>query len=140
MMLPRGLKRGVWLELDQGDIDRLTAAAGVYQRAERPAGRSAPGRGGKQGPQGGRNYGNPAGSRGDAPAVRRGSMFGTPATKGKGGKGQGAGGGQPDPLKTSLGYIGQDALQRQREQGTGRGGPGGTRRRGGSGGGRAGGR
>ena len=137
MMLPRGLKRGVWLELDQGDIDRLTAAAGVYQRTERPAGRSAPGRGGKQGPQGGRNYGNPAGSRGDAPAVRRGSMFGTPATKGKG---QGAGGGQPDPLKTSLGYIGQDALQRQREQGAGRGGPSGARRRGGSGGGRSGGR
>lgn len=140
MMLPRGLKRGVWLELDQGDIDRLTAAAGVYQRTERPAGRSAPGRGSKLGPQGGRNYGNPAGSRGEAPAVRRGSMFGTPAPKGKGGKGQGAGGGQPDPLKTSLGYIGQDALQRQREQGTGRGGPSGGRRRGGSGGGRSGGR
>ncbi len=141
MMLPRGLKRGVWLELDQGDIDRLTAAAGVYQRTERPVGKATPGRGKKQGPQGGRNYGNPAGSRGEAPAVRRGSMFDTPASKGKGGKGQGAGGGQPDPLKTSLGYIGQDALQRQREQGTGRGGPSGGRRRGGSGGGgRSGGR
>ncbi|MGS5086840.1 pseudouridine synthase [Hydrogenophaga sp. A37] len=142
MMLPRGLKRGVWLELDQGDIDRLTVAAGVYQRPERPAGKATPGRGKKQGPQGGRNYGNPAGSRGDAPAVRRGSMFDTSASKGKGGKGQGAGGGQPDPLKTSLGYIGQDALQRQREQGAARGGPSGGRRRngGGGGGGRSGGR
>ncbi|MGM9426481.1 pseudouridine synthase [Hydrogenophaga sp. MI9] len=142
MMLPRGLKRGVWLELDQGDIDRLTAAAGVKPRAERPSGRAAPGRGSKQGPQGGRNYGNPAGSRGEAPSVRRGSMFGTPSTKGKGGKGSpGQAGGQPDPLKTSLGYIGQDALQRQREQGGGRGGPGGGRRGGGGGGrGRPGGR
>ena len=135
MMLPRGLKRGVWLELDQGDIDRLTAAAGVKPRAERPAGRATPGRGSKQGPQGGRNYGNPAGSRGDAPAVRRGSMFGTPAAKGKSGRAPGAGGGQPDPLKTSLGYIGQDALQRQREQGGGRGSSGGRRGGGGAGGG-----
>jgi 23S rRNA pseudouridine2605 synthase len=139
MMLPRGLKRGVWLELDQGDIDRLTVAAGVNPRAERPSGRSAPGRGSKLGPQGGRNYGNPAGSRGDAPAVRRGSMFGVPATKGKGGKGSPAASSQPDPLKTSLGYIGQDALQRQREQGGGRGGTGGGRRKSG-GGGRSGGR
>ena len=136
MMLPRGLKRGVWLELDQGDIDRLTAAAGVLPRAERTTGRAAPGRGSKQGPQGGRNYGNPAGSRGEAPAVRRGSMFGTPATKGKGGnKGSQGAGGQPDPLKTSLGYIGQDALQRQREHGGGGGGSGGGRRGGGAGGG-----
>jgi 23S rRNA pseudouridine2605 synthase len=135
MMLPRGLKRGVWVELDQGDIERLTAAAGGNPRAERPSGRTAPGRGSKQGPQGGRNYGNPAGSRGEAPAVRRSSMFGTPASKVKGGKAAGAGGGQPDPLKTSMGYIGQDALQRQRDQGSGRGGAGGGRRGGGGGGG-----
>jgi 23S rRNA pseudouridine2605 synthase len=135
MMLPRGLKRGVWLELDQGDIDRLTAAAGGTPRsAQRAPGR--PARGGKQDPQGGRNYGNPAGSRGDAPAVRRGSMFDLPASKGKGAKSPGGGGGQPDPLKTSLGYIGQDALQRQREQDKGRGGSGGGRRGGPPGGGR----
>lgn len=143
MMLPRGLKRGVWVELDQGDIDRLTAAAaaaGGKPRAERTPGRAASGRGSKQGPQGGRNYGNPAGSRGEAPSVRRSSMFGTPAAKGKTGKAgkPGAAGGQPDPLRTSLGYIGQDALQRQRDQAGGRGGPGG--RRGGGGRGRPGGR
>ena len=140
MMLPRGLKRGVWVELDQGDIDRLTAAAGVPPRAERTTSRAAPGRGSKQGPQGGRNYGNPAGSRGDVPAVRRGSMFGTSAARGKSStKGSQGTGGQPDPLKTSLGYIGQDALQRQRDQG-GRGGAGGAGRRKGGGGGRSGGR
>ena len=135
MMLPRGLKRGVWLELDQGDIDRLTAAAGVATRATRGApSRTASGRANKQGPQGGRNYGNPAGSRGDVPSVRRGSMFAAPTGK----AGKGSGGGQPDPLKTSLGYIGQDALQRQRDQGGGRAGSGAGRRRGG--GGRTGGR
>ncbi|MDP2263921.1 MAG: pseudouridine synthase [Hydrogenophaga sp.] len=146
MMLPRGLKRGVWVELDQQDIGRLTAAAGMpvapERGAARPGGRHPAARG-KQAPKtGGRNYGNPAGSRGEAPAVRRSSMFAMPAAdasapKGRGGKGQGAGGSQPDPLKTSFGYIGQDALKRRREEDASR--PTGNRRRGsGGGGGRSG--
>lgn len=152
MMLPRGLKRGVWVELDQQDINRLTAAAGMpapgagVDRTARPTGRH-PGARGKQAPKtGGRNYGNPAGSRGEAPAVRRSSMFGTPASnpnpnapKARGGKGLGGGGAQPDPMKTSFGYIGQDALQRKREEESSRP-TGGRRRGGGSGGGRSGGR
>jgi 23S rRNA pseudouridine2605 synthase len=58
---------------------------------------------------------------------------------GKSGKGRSVQGGQPDPLKTSLGYIGQDALKRSREQDAirGKGGPG---RRKPGGGGRQGGR
>lgn len=144
MMLPRGLKRGVWVELDQQDINRLTAAAGVPSLGERPARDTRPGgrhpaSRGKQAPKtGGRNYGNPAGSRGEAPSVRRSSMFGTPATspnapRGRGAKGSGAqgGAGQPDPMKTSFGYIGQDALQRRREEESSR--PSAKRRRGGSG-------
>ncbi len=127
MMLPRGLKRGVWVELDQRDIERLTSAAGMpaaAERAPRPSGRPGPLRG-KTSPKpaaksGGRSYGNPAGSRGDAPDVRRSSMFaptGNKAGAGKGGAGRGsAGAQQPDPMKTSFGYIGQDALQRQRDQ------------------------
>lgn len=151
MMLPRGLKRGVWIELDQRDIDRLTAAAGMHaaagegDRAARPVGRHPANRG-KAGNKGGKTYGNPAGSRGDAPppGARRGRSLwapdgtGAPGTApnargGKGGpKGQGGKPSQPDPMKTSFGYIGQDALQRQREQDGGRGGPaGGGRRRGG---------
>lgn len=128
VMLPRGLKRGVWVELDEGDIRRLGAAAGLPMpgpapdRARRaPVHRSgAPGKG----PQGGRNFGNPAGSRGDAPAVRRVSMFApAPGAAGKaGGRGAGAASGQPDPLKTSQGHIGQDALQRKRAQDAERGG------------------
>ena len=130
VMLPRGLKRGVWAALDEGDIQRLNAAAGLPvpdaapDRARRaPVHRSgAPGKG----PQGGRNFGNPAGSRGEAPAVRRTSMFALPpgASTGKtGGRGAGGAASQPDPLKTSQGYIGQDALQRKRAQDAERGGP-----------------
>jgi 23S rRNA pseudouridine2605 synthase len=33
MMLPRGLKRGAWVELDQADIQALMSAAGVKGRA-----------------------------------------------------------------------------------------------------------
>ncbi|WP_137920578.1 pseudouridine synthase [Hydrogenophaga sp. 2FB] len=158
VMLPRGLKRGVWLELDERDIARLTAAAGLVgedegARGPRPGGRH-PAQRGKQGAKGGRTQGKPPGSRPEGPGYfNRGANSGygmggaTPGPKprGKGapGKGPGTPGSQqPDPMKTSFGYIGQDALQRRREQEAGRGGPtGGSRRRGGGGGGgRSGGR
>ncbi|MBA4262469.1 MAG: 23S rRNA pseudouridylate synthase B [Comamonadaceae bacterium] len=147
MVLPRGLKRGVWVELDQRDIDRLTSAAGMSaagERAPRPGGRH-PTQRGKSVPKsgtksGGRQFGNPPGSRGDTPDVRRSSMFAAPAGQPRGGKAAGQGGaGQPDPMKTSFGYIGQDALQRQREQ-DGKRPAGAGRRRTGGGGGRQGGR
>ena len=54
----------------------------------------------------------------------------------KGGGAGGPGGGQPDPMKTSLGYIGADAFVRKFQgNGGGGGGGGGGGRRGGSGGG-----
>ncbi len=162
MMLPRGLKRGAWIELDDRDIGRLTAAAGMPAEGEEGAARRprTPGRHPTQQPmrrgQGGaRGQGNPPGSRGDAPGFddRRSGGYGmggapagpgAPGRKraGKGpGKSAGTGQAQPDPMKTSFGYIGQDALQRRREQDAGRGGPpGGRRRGGGNGGGGGGGR
>jgi 23S rRNA pseudouridine2605 synthase len=163
MMLPRGLKRGAWIELDERDIARLTAAAGMPSadeegaRPPRPGGRH-PAQRGKQGPRSGRTQGKPPGSRSESPGFgdRRSSGYGMggaptgPGGKGRGakpgtstgGRGPGSGASQPDPMKTSFGYIGQDALQRRREQEAGRGSaPGGARRRGGgSGGGRTGGR
>ncbi len=133
MLLPRGLKRGVWVELDQQDIDRLGAAAGMPsgERDPRAGGVRHPSQRGKPAPKptgrnGGRSYGNPAGSRGEVPDVRRSSMFAAPAGKPRTGKS--GTGGQPDPMKTSFGYIGQDALQRQREQ-DGKRPPGGPKRR-----------
>ena len=144
MMLPRGLKRGVWVELDELDIARLTAAAGMAQPAEPTArGRRPAGRGKEA--TGGRNFGSTtSNSRGEVPTgIRRSSMFApkpdAEGVSGRSGKGRAGQGGQPDPLKTSLGYIGQDALKRSREQDAirGKGGPG---RRKPGGGGRKGGR
>ncbi|MDP3809855.1 MAG: pseudouridine synthase [Hydrogenophaga sp.] len=155
MMLPRGLKRGAWIELDERDIARLTAAAGMPSadeegaRPPRPGGRQATQRG-KQGPRPGRTQGKPPGSRSESPGFgdRRSGGYGMggapsgPGGKGRGskpgtsagGRGPGGGASQPDPMKTSYGYIGQDALQRRREQESGRGSaPGGARRRGGGG-------
>ncbi len=162
MMLPRGLKRGAWVELDDRDIGRLTAAAGMPAGGDEngPNRPRAPGRHPTQQPmrrgQAGRGQGKPPGSRADGPGFddRRAGGYGmggapsVPGGKGKGrggkggGKAPGTGQAQPDPMKTSFGYIGQDALQRRREQNAGRGGPppGGRRRGGGGGGGRSGGR
>ena len=140
MMLPRGLKRGAWMELDEGDIRALVKASGANGRAgshgATPEGeRSAPSRedagGGRR--RGGR--GRVGGPRGAGSGQR-----GTPSPK------QGAGqprneqrapktdrqaeAGQPDPMKTAFGYIGADSFTRQRQ------GPAqGQRRSGGGGGG-----
>jgi 23S rRNA pseudouridine2605 synthase len=139
MMLPRGLKRGSWMELDERDIRALMQAAGDNggasrgQRDERP-------------PEGESGDGNSRrrrrGGRGGPPKE------GQPRSQAQPGQGQQrrkergdrqAGGAQPDPMKTSFGYIGADSFIRQRGQGQGQGqGPG--QRRGGSGGPRRGGR
>jgi 23S rRNA pseudouridine2605 synthase len=70
-----------------------------------------------------------------------GKGFGIGGGRKGGGGGGGGGGGQPDPMKTSLGYIGADAFVRkfQGNSGGGGGGGGGGRRGGGGGGGRRGG-
>ena len=131
MVLPRGLKRGAWLELDESDIRALAQAAGVQGRLDggmEPDGkRGDPKRRGRNGPRGG-----------DGP--RRDMSQGLPGPSGgarggqkpRGGQGQGArangaGGAQPDPMKTSLGYIGMDSLSRHRQD---KRRPGGGSRRG----------
>lgn len=147
MVLPRGLKRGAFMELDERDIRSLMQAAGAE-------GNSQPRREGGEG-EGGKGRNRRRGNRGAGP---RGDGQGQPFNgqqrgggqpgnnKGGGGQGQqrrnkdrgdrqGGGGGnaQPDPMKTSLGYIGADSFTRQRQGGQGqRRGPGGG---GGSGGG-----
>jgi len=57
MVLPHGLRRGAFLELDESDIRALMKAAGASERTERkdgpaPRGRGRPDRGGKGGVQG----------------------------------------------------------------------------------------
>ena len=150
MALPRGLKRGAWMELDDGDIRALAQAAGGARAAagrgeagvqdgnaagpglEHPNG-PAPRRGGRTGGPRGANNGQrnsvPSQPRGPRPDGRRGGP--------RGGNGRGDanpdrrdGAGQPDPMKTSFGYIGADSFTKQRqEQGQRpRGGPGAGRR------------
>lgn len=108
MVLPRGLQRGAWMELDEGDIRALTRVAdsgrevgpGAVQHAgsgnQRSAGR--PGRSEFKKSSGGR-----AKSSG---GTKNGNV-------------------QPDPMRTSLGYIGSDSLTRQRQDKSRRG-PGGS--------------
>lgn len=156
MVLPRGLKRGAWMELDERDINALTRAAGVPGLARQEKGpREQPGEG-----KGGRNNNKrrSGGPRGDGPRPSGGPSARQPNPLGGGlGGGGGAGGGQgrrkgggggggggsggssqPDPMKTSFGYIGADSFNRQRRQGSPTG-PG-KRRGGGGGGGGGGGR
>jgi 23S rRNA pseudouridine2605 synthase len=120
MVLPRGLKRGTWMELDAGDIGLLTRASrsfssgvsaegglptrghrgepGASQRDGLPRKGAGRGRAGpRNGPRPGSSAPDPFAS-GQVPA----SHTRTPAS------------GQPDPMKTSLGYIGADSYSRQR--------------------------
>jgi 23S rRNA pseudouridine2605 synthase len=120
MVLPRGLKRGTWMELDATDIGLLTRASRSFssgvsaegalhtrgQRGESSASQrdSVPrmgvgrGRGGpRKGPRPGASAPDPMASSQLPPNRTR-----TPTS------------GQPDPMKTSLGYIGADSYSRQR--------------------------
>ena len=202
MVLPRGLKRGAWMELDERDIRALFQASGGA--AARPAaaqerGPGGPDGGGRNGRnkkrRGNRNGGGQGQGQGQQPREMRDEGRGEPpipnplgdgrpprgdrggrANRGGGNGGppqqqqrrgnaggnnrQGQGGGnrqggddrqpsganQPDPMKTSLGYIGADSFSRQRKEqrggpgrrsgggapggGGGYGGPAGSRRRG----------
>lgn len=131
MVLPRGLKRGAWVELDERDIRSLMHAAGAPAPDRPDEGRDERDR--RRGARG-------AGPRPSTP----------PAARGGGGSGNGPGrgrargkqpsDGQPDPMKTSLGYIGADSFSRQRGTGDPPGGPGAGsgRARGGKAGGRGG--
>ncbi|QIL69698.1 pseudouridine synthase [Diaphorobacter sp. HDW4B] len=161
MMLPRGLKRGAWMELDERDIRALVAAAGAGEVLETRSGGNADSRGGAQGQgqgRGGNNNRRTGGLRSPLGNGGRGGnrqnqggdgQRGGPRDQGGGYGGQGggqggygggqersAGGGggrnnqnnrgrggnsgggssQPDPMKTSVGYIGSDSFSRQRQQ------------------------
>ncbi|MDR3371817.1 pseudouridine synthase [Rhodoferax sp.] len=111
MVLPRGLKRGAWVELDDADIRLLTRAsqvqdAGVHE-SRRSAQHTVPG------------TGVPARNRNK---LGRGAIR-SPSPEQVASK-------QPDPLKTSVGYIGADSFSRQRQEaGKKRGGSIGSGRR-----------
>ncbi len=161
MLLPRGLKRGAFVELDDRDIGALTSAAsraearGMLHQAGSmpdnidavPTEGHAPQRGphrnvaqASRGANRGRGPQRPQpGSDGRAPAPR-GRDPGAPASRSRDERGPRSGstafGNQPDPMKTSFGYIGADTFTRQRQeqgqrrQGSGNTGPSGAPRSG----------
>jgi 23S rRNA pseudouridine2605 synthase len=146
MLLPRGLKRGAWMELDDADIRGLMQAAGGVrapgERSDQPTREGAAGSPrGNRGPRGNRpRSGGPRGNTDTGPGR---------AAQGPNGAGRSgrparapdrpAANAQPDPMKTSLGYIGADSFNRQRQdRGQRPGGAGGPRRGGGGGRGRPG--
>ena len=109
MVLPHGLRRGAWIELDEADIRALMKAAGATERSPqtsaRPRGRGRPDRSPRTGGRGLAGTAVPA-----APKAKRGPS-------------RSAQGGQPDPMRTSQGYIGADSFNRQKQgpSGAGRG-------------------
>ncbi|MFN3616635.1 MAG: 23S rRNA pseudouridine(2605) synthase RluB [Aquabacterium sp.] len=192
IVLPRGLRRGVWVELGESDVRAIKSLVGLDRQDRQEQGRGAKGkrgRGGRpqdrgpqdrppqgrgpqqgvHGPQGGRGSAGPGGKPSRPPVERdrpaqgrdefddddldnigripnpleqtfdrrfvKGSQrivsgFGRPDHEGTqrpaGGKQKEKGPRQPDPMQTSVGYIGADAYF------------GGGGRRGGQGGGRRG--
>ncbi len=143
MVLPRGLKRGACMELDELDIRALMQASGG--RAEAPGFVGVDGGKPDAAPRDGRpRRGRTGGPRGSNAGQRNGPTggfsgggAGKPNGRSGGGRQDSAGAGrgiaaQPDPMKTAFGYIGADSFTRQRqEQGPGqrpRGGNGGPRR------------
>ncbi|MEN9996570.1 MAG: Ribosomal large subunit pseudouridine synthase [Pseudomonadota bacterium] len=118
MVLPHGLRRSTFMELDEADIRALTHAANKAgaAREEEDTTTAKPSR--------------PPERRTQNPRNR---AFGAkkPAQGAGGQRRAKPEGGQPDPMKTSVGYIGADSFSRQRkEQGPG-GRSGGPRRNGG---------
>ena len=114
VVLPRGLRRGVWMELDARDVARLTDATGMDRSLESRA-REFQTRQPARGPSRRQGQGpRPSAPKlVDGPPMPRSPRSGRPPAGGPRGRPAGddrRGAGQgPDPMKTSYGYIGADA-------------------------------
>ena len=116
MVLPHGLRRGGWIELDEADIRALMKASGTPEqpRVERD-GAATPARrrsGSRQGGPRGMFAGTPGTALPQAERKTTGPRGGKQGNKAGGQGGRRA---QPDPMQTSQGYIGADSLQRHRQ-------------------------
>lgn len=119
MVLPRGLKRGAFMELDESDIRALIEACGMNETqglgSDRSSAARAPkvnrARPGQKGAGPRASYPKAPGSDRQAP---EGSAFGLSKVRGRGAKPKVSA--QPDPMKTSVGYIGSDSLNKQRRE------------------------
>jgi 23S rRNA pseudouridine2605 synthase len=150
MMLPRGLKRGAWMELGETDIRALMNAVSASSKPRQHAEQAEGGTGNTNSsgrPPRSNNRGNGGGGGRGQPQSRRnptnqGNKFppGQPPRdfdqkqrpQRDSRSNNTSNNAQPDPLKTSLGYIGADSLNQQRQQrrtssGSGSGGSGARR-------------
>ncbi|WP_374592567.1 pseudouridine synthase [Aquabacterium sp.] len=181
VVLPRGLKRGAWVELDENDVRQIRRLAGGDKPLHEGAGQGGqrggqrhqgqgnrgqgPGQGAKQGKHGrggkqgqaqgqNQNQNQQRSSRNGDPVnipnpleqtfdrrfasgsqrISRG--FGQPTQDHPAGNQKGGGPRQPDPMQTSVGYIGADAYFSKARGPRGGGGKGGGGGRGGGFGGR----
>lgn len=116
MVLPRGLKRGAWMELDEADINALMRVVGARSRSieaetlpqREPIGRDSGERNKRRSVRGSGPRSSGSGQRSVAPVeVAR------KARPDAGGRQTASS--QPDPMKTSFGYIGADSFTRQRQ-------------------------
>ena len=134
MVLPKGLKRGAWMELGESDIQALMRAVNAASPSQRPANRADGGV--NAGGEGNRNNRNR--NRGNRGNNVNGGKSGGRGMSGRSGgqqnqpRSNAPDNRQPDPLKTSQGYIGADSLNQQRQQrrassGSGSGGNGARR-------------
>ncbi len=96
MVLPHGLRRGAFIELDDADIRALMKAAGVSASQQSP------------------RQGAPRGRGRPDRASGKGALGGGRSAAAKPARAPRSGGGQPDPMRTSLGYIGADSVGRQK--------------------------
>lgn len=171
VVLPAGLRRGDFVELDKAVVQALQGRSGQAPAAagdQPPRRQKGQGQGGRRqdsrgGGRGGRGKGQGGGQQqpgpdsyarttvealfGKSPVVRSGggswggeghfSTGNKPGGQSRRKSGGKQGSSQPDPMKTSFGYIHKDAGPHRSGGG---GGPSGGRRRGGGGGGNRGGR
>ncbi len=123
VVLPRGLRRGVWMELDSRDVARLTEATGMDRSMESKARQF----------QAKQPVRNPSRRQGQGPRPSTPKLVDGPSMPRSGAAGPSAGrrrtderrqGPQsPDPMKTSYGYMGADARPARRPSSPG-GNPG----------------
>jgi 23S rRNA pseudouridine2605 synthase len=140
MMLPRGLKRGAWMELGEADIRALMNAVSVSSQrphanqndsgAVNKTSRDRPPRPNGRGNTPNKRNGNSQGNKFSPGQPRDLDQKQRPQRDNR--SNNTPNNAQPDPLKTSLGYIGADSLNQQRQQrrtssGSGSGGSGARR-------------
>jgi 23S rRNA pseudouridine2605 synthase len=146
MMLPRGLKRGAWMELGETDIRALMSAVSASSKPRQYAAQKDEAGNNNSVGRSARSDSQGSASRGQTQLRRNSSNQGS-KFPGQGqsrdvtqkqrpsranGQNKTTNKSHPDPLKTSLGYIGADSLNQQRKQrrassGSGSGGSGARR-------------